>query len=77
MKLIFTKVKNKILNYIRNAYIYLNRRKFNGNQVSIISQNCIGGVFYHDMKCEFLSPTINLFIRQPDFIKFLNNEILY
>jgi uncharacterized protein (DUF1919 family) len=73
MKLFLTKVKNKILNIIRNTYIYFQRQKYNGNQVSIISQNCIGGVFYHDMKCEFLSPTINLFIKEPDFIRFVSN----
>ena len=29
--------------------------------VSIISNNCLGGMFYHDLNFQFKSPTINLF----------------
>lgn len=39
--------------------------------VTILSQNCIGGVFYHDMGMQFLSPTINLFMMEPDFVNFV------
>lgn len=45
--------------------------------ISIISQNCIGGVFYHDMHMRFLSPTINLFFKEPDFVKFVLNLEYY
>ena len=44
---------------------------------SIISQNCIGGVFYHDMGLQFTSPTINLFFSGPDFIKFVQKIDYY
>ena len=40
---------------------------------SIISCNCIGGLLYHDFEKQFLSPTINLFIESPDFIKLCQN----
>lgn len=40
---------------------------------SIISCNCIGGLIYHDYNLKFLSPTINLYIESPDFIKFVQN----
>lgn len=40
---------------------------------TIISQNCIGGVYYHDMKMEFLSPTINLYFKAADFMKFISD----
>lgn len=40
---------------------------------SIISCNCIGGLLYHDFNQKFLSPTINLFIESPDFIKLCKN----
>lgn len=49
------------------------RKKVHADNVSIISQNCIGGVFSHDMGMQFLSPTVNLFIREPDFVKFALN----
>lgn len=53
------------------------RKKLKVKDVTIISQNCIGGVFYHDMAKNFLSPTINLFIREPDFVKFVLNLRYY
>ncbi len=45
------------------------RKKVIAKPVTVISQNCIGGVFYHDMKWPFLSPTINLFFTAEDFVK--------
>ncbi len=41
--------------------------------VTLISQNCIAGVLYHDMGMQFLSPTVNTFIKEPDFVKFVLN----
>lgn len=40
---------------------------------SILSQNCIGGVLYHDMGLQFLSPTVNLYFTGPDFVRFVLN----
>lgn len=47
------------------------RRQLKVGDVTIISQNCIGGVFYHDMGMQFSSPTINLFFMEPDFVRFV------
>lgn len=41
--------------------------------ISIISQNCIGGIIYHDLERENLSPTINLFLGASDFMNFVLN----
>lgn len=49
------------------------RKELRDRKLSLISQNCIGGVLYHDMDAEFLSPTINLFFNGPDFVKFVLN----
>lgn len=49
------------------------RAGFTGSNFTIISQNCIGGVFYHDMNLPFLSPTINLYFKAEDFLKFVCN----
>lgn len=46
-------------------------------QVSIISQNCIGGVICHDLRMPFLSPTINLYFNAFDFVKFIQNMNYY
>ena len=45
--------------------------------VSLISMNCIAGVFYHDVEARFLTPTINLFFTADDFIKFVNRLEYY
>ena len=45
------------------------RKMLRVKDFSIISQNCIGGVLYHDMGIQFLSPTVNTFIKEPDFVK--------
>ena len=58
----------------RNAYIIRAvRGRLTNTNVSILSQNCIGGVFYHDMGLEFQSPTINLFFNAGDFLKLVSD----
>lgn len=49
------------------------RSSVHADGISIISQNCIGGVLSHDLGMQFRSPTVNLFIREPDFVKFALN----
>ncbi|MDD3589541.1 MAG: DUF1919 domain-containing protein [Thermoguttaceae bacterium] len=44
---------------------------------SILSQNCVGGMFYHDLGLRFLSPTINLFFDAENFIRFLERPQFY
>ena len=46
------------------------QRKLRDRDFLIICPTCIGGVMYHRLGMEFLSPTINLWMSQPDFIKF-------
>lgn len=45
----------------------------NAGGITFISQNCIGGVLYHDLGLQFLSPTINTFIPEPGFVKMVLN----
>ena len=49
----------------------------NAEGITFISQNCIGGVFYHDMGLPFLTPTINAFIPKPGFVKMVLNLRYY
>lgn len=53
------------------------KNKINLSEISLISQNCIGGIIYHDANQRFLSPTVNLYILPKDFIKFVNNLDYY
>lgn len=63
-------VISKVLNYLYEKNI---RRKLSNADFSIICSNCIGGIIYHRLGLEFLSPTINLWMSQPDFLKFVLN----
>ena len=40
---------------------------------SIICSNCIGGVIYHRLGKKFLSPTINMWFDQGEFLQFVEN----
>ena len=51
------------------------KNRLHKSNFSIISANCIGGMMYHDVMCQFWSPTINLII--PQFIQFLENLSYY
>lgn len=43
------------------------------SQLSIISNNCFGGVAYNTLSMECLSPFKNLFVREKDYIKMISN----
>lgn len=43
------------------------------SRISIISNNCWGGLVYHSLALECLSPFKNLFLEDDDYIKLLNN----
>lgn len=78
-----SKVLGRIRNYIwkknRNRINKVNRTRLNdiGKTASIISMNCNGGIISHDLGLQFLSPTVNLFFRADDFIKFCENLEYY
>jgi len=63
--------RKKYLKKIRSDYDYSNKN------ITIISSNCIGGLIYHDLGIKFMSPTINLYILQKDFLKFVSNIDYY
>ncbi len=68
------KIPRKILYNIHKINL---RKQIRFSEVSIISQNCIGGVIYSLIGQEFLSPTINMFIEDDNFIKLINNLEYY
>ncbi len=74
MSNIFTRVILKITPHIYNRCY----RKGNYQQhITLLSQNCIGGVLYHMLGLPFDSPTINMFIEDENFIKLAENPQHY
>lgn len=47
------------------------------SRVSIIADNCWGGITYHSLGLEFLSPFINLFLEGDDYLRLLENFNYY
>ncbi|WP_426350915.1 DUF1919 domain-containing protein [Alloiococcus sp. CFN-8] len=70
-------IKGRIQREKNNLIIKKARVALKSKDFTIISQNCIGGVFYHDMGMELLSPTINLFFKAEDFVRFVLNLEYY
>lgn len=58
-----------------SSYVY--RRKLKNDVFSIITNSCIGGVMYHKLGKKFLSPTINLWMHDKDFVRFVSNLPYY
>lgn len=71
--------KNKVLSKIRIflSRIYALKILKLTNDISIISNNCVGGLLYHDLGWKFLSPTVNCFFMADDYLKYLLNMPYY
>ena len=41
--------------------------------VTILASNCNGTIMYHDLDLPYLSPTINLWFKDLDFVKMMEN----
>lgn len=57
-------------------HLYKNRQLQN-RDVTIVSNNCIAGVIYHDCGLRFLSPTVNLWFHTEDFFTYAANILEY
>lgn len=54
-----------------------NRSRLTNKNFSIICNNCVGGILYHELGLKFMSPTINLFIEAGEYISFLKKMEYY
>lgn len=64
----------KLSRFILFQYI----KSFNKNKdFTLISNNCIAGLLYHDLGLEFKTPIINMFIKANDYIRLLNDFEFY
>ena len=62
---------------VRKAYRKLHRawlrHRLKNRDFTILAPTCIAGVIYHELGVQFLSPTINLWMYDKDFLKFVHN----
>lgn len=50
-----------------------NRARLSNPNPTVFASNCNGGVMTHDLGLQFRSPTVNLFIRPKEYVRFLDN----
>lgn len=67
----------RVLHNLRFLKDKVDRKRLENNDFSIFSTNCIGGVIYHSLGLQFLSPTINLWIAPSDYIEMLKEPKKY
>lgn len=66
---LMTRIRDRIQREKNALVIRRIRRQIPDHGFTVLSQNCIGGVLYHDLGAPFLSPTINLYIPEPGFVR--------
>lgn len=64
-------------NYFCSLKEKINRKKLKNHSFSIISSNCNGAFITHDLRQQFRSPFVNLYLLPKDFIKFCKNMSYY
>lgn len=69
MKKAVEKLKHWISSVVNWAYERKLRHRLRNHDFSIICSNCAGGVISHRLGKEFRSPTVNLWMRQRDFLR--------
>jgi uncharacterized protein (DUF1919 family) len=74
--------KTKRLNKLYRKFLrrHINeqyQQKITNKNCSIISMNCVGGVVSHEFGLRFNSPTVNLWFKPKEFIKFLEQKDYY
>lgn len=77
-KIIYSQMCDKVGRIVRKVITNKDeRKKLKNSNFTILSQNCIGSIMYHDLGQKFLSPTINMLFNADDFVKFLENINTY
>ncbi len=65
---------DKIGRFIRRFTLNpLERRRLKSREITILSQNCVGSIWYHDLGLKFTSPTINMKFNPDDWVDFLSD----
>lgn len=65
------------IDFYQHLYYRLKSRKLKNKNFSLLTNNCMGGFIYHDMKLKFNSPTINMYMHDDDFMEFLSDIYYY
>lgn len=67
----------RVMKPIRQFYLSIRKHRLTNQNFSIIGNNCVAAIMYHDLGQRFDSPTINLWIPNQYFFEFLNHLDYY
>lgn len=67
------RIREIFLKLPRRAYHALRSLRLKNRKPTILTNNCVGGIIYHDLGLRFYSPTINLWMRDEDFLSFIEH----
>ena len=70
-------VIQKLISYNEEKYLKQIRKKNSNTNPTIVCNNCIAGVIYHNLGLKFLSPTINLYIKGQEYLEFVKHFKYY
>jgi uncharacterized protein (DUF1919 family) len=73
VKKVLDKLQHVLSLLINHVYEQYMRARLKNKDFTILCSNCIGGIIYHRLGLQFRSPTVNLWMRQRDFIEFAKN----
>ena len=76
-KRLIQSIKMAFFQYFDDKYSAELRKRLKTNEFSIICSNCMGGAIYHRLGVQFQSPTVNQFMSDKDFFKFISNFEYY
>src|SRR5688572_22103122 len=71
------KINYKFDSWSKERNLEKDRLLLQNKDFTIISNNCWGGIIYQDLQLPYLSPTVNLYMFIPCYIKFLENLEFY
>lgn len=66
-------MKKIILKIYKNTIGRINNLRIKDKNLTIISNNCWGGIFYRNNNLKYLSPTLGMFFIGNEYIKFIYN----
>lgn len=71
------KISKYYRSFLRRKLNAENRKNLTNENFTILCNNCVGGVFLHELGERFNSPTVNLFFSAEDYLKFLKKLDYY
>lgn len=72
---------NKLIDLLvrveHKLYILNKRARLKNKNITILSSNCNGAFILYDMGCRYNTPTVNLYFKPEDFLKFVKDPVPY